>query len=68
MNHEALVVIRGSEHYNIVKNPAVKQKYPDLYEEVVRCDALSYHGIYVLSATALNQYHQYQSDQTIPKL
>ena len=53
------------DNYDIKHNPKVKEKYPLLYEEVVRHDEESFSSWYNLSNKAYWEYLEYMDDRDI---
>ena len=54
-----------SDNYDIKQNPKVRERYPQLYEEVIKHDRLSSSSWYNLSETAYKEYLSYREDEEI---
>ena len=54
-----------SDNYDVKHNPGVREKYPNLYDEVVKHDLISNSSWYNLSKEAHDEYWEYHSDETI---
>ncbi len=50
------------DNYDIIHNPKVKEKYPELYKEVCEHDKLSGSSWYDLSEAAHDEYEKYIRD------
>ena len=53
------------DNYDIIHNPKVKEKYPQLYDEVVEHDRFSKSFWYKLSDKAYEEYEKYTEDNSI---
>ncbi len=55
-----------TQNFDIKENPAVRNKYPTLYAEVVRHDLDSFSSWYELTVEAHEEWLRYIADDTIP--
>ena len=53
------------DHYDVLHNPKVKEKYPTLYEEVYQHDKVSLSSWYTLSDEAYHEFKKYIVDDSI---
>lgn len=54
-----------NDNYDIIHNPCVKGKYPNLYKEVIDHDKVSNSSWYDLTEIAYKEYNEYINDKTI---
>ena len=50
------------DNYDVIHNPKVREKYPELYNEVCEHDKLSKSSWYDLSEVAHDEYEKYIRD------
>ena len=53
------------DNYDILNNPKVKERYPNLYKEVLEHDKVSTSSWYDFTSTAYEEYQAYRLDVTI---
>ena len=54
-----------NDNYDIIHNPKVKEKYPELYQEVIEHDKISSSSWYNLTDEAYKEYQEYAQDESI---
>ena len=61
MFHQQIV----RDNYDILNNPKVKERYPNLYKEVLEHDKISISSWYEFTSTAYEEYQAYKLDDSI---
>lgn len=54
-----------NDNYDVIHNPKVKEKYPNLYKEVIEHDKISSSSWYSLTPVAYAEYQAYAKDKEI---
>lgn len=53
------------DNYDVINNPKVKEKYPNLYKTVLEHDKISTSSWYILDDEAYKEYLEYHEDKSI---